>query len=110
MIERLPNRRIYDQTTAARDALDKLDALGCEVVDIQLGGHKPVITIVADRAAAALDGATCRLETIRGSRIRTMVCPLAGCVVRWTAAVITDTGVFPPDRAGAMRRFGEGLA
>jgi hypothetical protein len=86
------NRRIYDQTTSARDALEKLEAAGCKVIDVRLGGRAPVIYIEPDAAAAQLDGAQYMRERIHGRLVGTMVMPLCGCQVRWAAPVERATG------------------
>lgn len=79
------NRRVYDQTTSARDALAKLEEHGCKVIDIRLGGRSPVIYIEPDAAASQLDGAQYMRERIHGRLVATMVMPLCGCQVRWAA-------------------------
>ena len=83
----IQNRRIYDQTTAVRDALERLESHGCKVVDVRIGGRQPVIYIEPDDAAAALDGAVYMRERLQGRLVATYVCPLLGCQVRWPAVL-----------------------
>lgn len=90
MIDR--NRHIYDQTTAARDALAKLEEAGCRVIDIRLGGRAPVLYIEPDEAATRLPGAQYMRERISGRLVGTMVMPLCGCQVRWAAPLERATG------------------
>jgi hypothetical protein len=101
------NQRTYNQTTCVRDALARLDAHDCHVIDIQIGGHQPVITIEANAAALALGGATYMLERIRGQRVETYVRPMCGCQVRWKADQHQE--LIPPPPVG-IKRIGEGLA
>lgn len=98
------NRRIYDQTTAVRDALARLELAGCRVVDVRLGGRQPVIFIDADDGAENLEGAVYMRERIHGRTVATYVCPLMGCQVRWPAVVPEPT----PDNV--LRFNGAGVA
>lgn len=100
----IKNRRIYDQTTALRDALAKLEELGCKVVDARLGGRAPVIYIEPDAAAAQLTGAVYMRERLQGRLVATYVCPLLGCQVRWPAVLPT------PSPENLVRLNGAGVA
>lgn len=100
----IKNRRIYDQTTAVRDALARLEERGCKVVDARLGGRAPVIYIEPDAAAEQLEGAVYMRERLQGRLVATYVCPMLGCQVRWPATLPTPV----PDNL--VRMNGAGVA
>lgn len=81
--------RIYDQTTAVRDALSRLDDIDCRVVDVRLGGREPVIHIepIGEDQGAQLKGAMYMRERIGGRLVATYVARVCGCQVRWPAVL-----------------------
>lgn len=89
MIAHLINRRVFDQTTAVRDALEDLELAGCKVLDIRLGGCRPVIFVEPDAAAQQLEGAMYLRERVRGRLVATYVTVVRGCQVRWQAQLPT---------------------
>lgn len=89
MITHILNRRVFDQTTAVRDALEALELDGCKVVDVRLGGCRPVIFIEADAAAQRLEGAMYLRERVRGRLVATYVAVVRGCQVRWQGQLPT---------------------
>jgi hypothetical protein len=78
------NREVFNQTTAVRDAMAKLDELDCIVTDIRIGQHQPVILIESSERATALPGAIYMRERVRGQLVATWVARICRCQVRWT--------------------------